>query len=344
MRKNVVIACLVAPLLAACSNGIPSGAAGVDPSKFGAAPGSRRLPIIAAPAQSLQNPSMPAAKGIPRDLYVADLGAKFGTGGIFILKNRSYKEVGAITNGISQADGIWVDQHGNVYAANASGGNATEYAPHGSSPICTYSGATDPINVSTDAKDHVYVADWNNGSNGAILEYKQCKNKIINHYSFNSYTAPEAAVADASGNLFVAYYNSQGPPSAQGAFEEFAAGSMTPKQLKATVMFPGGMVVDKHGDLIVADQGTQGQTNGAVDVIAPPYKTPKAIASNLTQPFHLTLNHREKLLFVNSLSLFSAHPTVWVMSYPSGTILTTLNSSNGLQYPTGVAESPPATL
>lgn len=333
---------VAAALMAGCSGESiaslqTSGNAGdaAAAQRLGGAPGSV---LRSLPAQTHRRAALGIAvttmKSIPRDLYVSDLGVL----GIIVFRNRTYKELGTITNGTYGPDGLWVDRHGNLYAANFDGGNVTEYAPGASSPNCSYSGLADPINVTTDRKGNVFVSDWNSGSNGAIVKYKQCKDAIVKRYSFDSYSAPEAAAVDDSGNLFIAYYAANAPPSSQGGFEEFPAGSNTPKQLGATIIFPGGMILDKNDDLIAADQGYAGAGNGAVDVIAPPYDNAAPISSQLAQPFHLSLNKKESLLFVTSLD-FSV-PTVWVMKYPSGNIKTTLGASNGLAYPLGVADSP----
>jgi hypothetical protein len=135
--------------------------------------------------------------------------------------------------------------------------------------------------------------------------------------------------------VFVSYYT-----GSAGALEEFVAGSKNPRPLGATTVFPGGMVIDKKRNLIVADQGVAGQSNGSIDVVAPPYTTATPVLTGLAQPFHESLDKRESELYVTSFD-FNV-PTVWVMSYPSISIKQTLGSSNGLAYPLGAAHSPDA--
>ncbi len=335
---------IVALSLAGCAGSTPtvqppgsSGAlSGISSAwRLGGAPGSAS--IVGRSTQNLTRANArPLGGSIPKNLYVSDL--VIPGGGILIFMNGTYDSLGSITSGTSASDGLWVDQHGNLYAANADGGNVTEYAPGATSPTCTYSGLADPVNVTTDKHGHVFAVDWNSGSKGAIVEYEQCKDNIVRRFDFRRFTAPAGAVVDDAGNIFVAYYRAKASSSQQGAFEEFRAGSKTPKKLGATVVFPGSVLLDKNANLIVADQGVSGQGNGAIDVIAPPYSSATPLRSGLAQPIHLALNKQETLLFANSFDF--SNPTVWVMSYPAGTIETTLGTTNGLKFPLGVADSP----
>ena len=95
-----------------------------------------------------------------KGLYVSDLGAKFGQGGVFLLTPPSYDVAGRLTKGMYAPVGLCVDRFGNLYVANADGHDVTEYSPGKKSPKCTYTGAVDPTSVKTDDQDEVYVMDW----------------------------------------------------------------------------------------------------------------------------------------------------------------------------------------
>jgi hypothetical protein len=235
-------------------------------------------------------------------------------------------------------DGEWVDQYRNFYVANFDGGNATEYAPGATSPTCTYSGAADPTNVTTNKRGHVFVVDWNIGHSGAIDVYKQCQDTIVKRFTFGK-DAPAGLAFDQNGDMFVMYLHwSNGSQSNIGALEEFKPHSKMPTQLGATVTFPGGLLMDGHQNLIAADQGVAGQPNGAIDLIPPPYSKAVPLISNLNQPVFLSLNRRETLLFASSFD--HSPPTVWVFNYPSGKLKTIIGRSNGLVFQLGVAASP----
>jgi hypothetical protein len=267
-----------------------------------------------------------------KGLFVSDLGVKYGQGGVLQLGGPKYAQTGKLQDGMYLPDGNWFDSARNFYVANVDGRNVTEYAPGSRRPTCTYTGASDPTNVKTDKNGNVYVVDWNDGSSGAIDVYAQCKNAMIRRYTFGTATPSDLAF-DASGNLFVLYL-----ANGAGALEEFKAGSTTPTPLGATLKFPGGLAIDKRDNLIAADQGVNGKTNGAIDVIAPPYATAKPLVRNLAQPVFLSLNAREDTLYADSF--YFAQPTVWVFDYPSGKLAVTLGAANGLSYPLGVAAAP----
>jgi len=283
---------------------------------------SASLPAQRAPDARLDNPMH--RKKVEKDLFVCCA----SDSGIAVLKDKTYKEVREITSGLDSPDGVWVDKHGNVYVANVSGPNVTEYKPGASSPSCTYStGLFDPINVTTDDVGNVYVADFNDLKNpGYIYKYAQCSNTISTSYSVSS--GPEGVAVDKSGDIFVSYDTT----SFTGAFEEFKGGSSTPTPLGATDGSPGGLILDQSGNLIADDQ------KGSIDVIAPPYSGATTLVGGLSDPFHCSLNQKENLLF--NANNGSANVTVY--SYPSGTLVTTLGSANDIKYGMGVGESPDA--
>jgi DNA-binding beta-propeller fold protein YncE len=260
---------------------------------------------------------------VERDLFVSNDG-----NGVIVLKNKSYQRSGEITKGLNGADGLWVDKHGNLYVANYNGYNVTEYKRGSSVPSCTYSkGLADPIDVTTDKAGNVYVANASIYPSypGYIYEYPQCRNSVSKIYDDTG--DPVGIAVDAQGDVFVSYLI-----QSQGFFEEFKGGSVQPTSLRATVGFAGGLVLDNRSNLIAVDQ------DGSIVVIAPPYDRAKLLVGGLSQPFHDALNKRENRLFVTDF----ASSTVSVFEYPSGRLITTLGSGNGIYGAAGVAESPNA--
>lgn len=257
---------------------------------------------------------------VEKDLFVSNFSTE-----VVVLKNKTYSEVGTISSGIGDADGVWVDNKGNLYVANVTGPNVLEFKPGSSTPNCTYSsGLVDPINVTTDTAGNVYIADFNKLQNpGYVDEFPQCSNTMSKQWSVSS--GPEGVAVDKSGDLFVAYFGSSG-----GNFEEFKGGSSTPTPLGAFVGSPAGLILDNHSNLIADDQA------GNIDVIAPPYSSVTTLESGLSDPFHVSLNKKETLLF----NANAGAGTVTVYKYPAGTLVTTLGSSNGLSGAAGVSDSP----
>jgi hypothetical protein len=303
--------------LAACAGGSPNASSAM-PASAASQLQSHLLPLgndtrFFTPQDRVLAHLLPPPKTkIEKELFVSSTSDY-----VVILKDKTYKEVGELTNGVTTSDGVWVDSKGNVYVANVPY-NVVEFSKGGSSPACTYTGASDPINETTDAKGNVYVADF---EGGFVDEYAQCSNSIVKQFAAN---AAEGVAVDASGDLFVAYGG--------GSFEEFVKGSTTPTPLGATVGSAAGLILDKHGNLIADDQ------TGSIDVIAPPYSSAKVLVSGLSDPFHCALNKKENLLF----NADSGSATVTVYKYPSGTLVTTLGSGNGITEAEGVGESPDA--
>ena len=281
-------------------------------------------PVSAIPGAI--SPGIVSPNAIPKDLYVSNAVSQT-VDTIEVYGNRHYRHVRTIAKGVKHAEGLWVDTAGNVYAANSSAGTVTEYAPGGKSPICTYAKTlASPIDEATDSAGNVYVVDFNNfKSPGYIDEYKQCSNSIVARYSI--VTPPEGVAVDRQGDIFVSYVTVAG-----GAFEEFKKGSKNPTELKATIGSPAGLAIDGKGNLIADDQ------RGSIDVIAPPYTKATTLVSGLYNPYRLALNKDQTLLF----NVDTGTSTVSVYAYPSGKLVRTLGSRDGLTQPVGVADSPNA--
>ena len=264
----------------------------------------------------------PDKKKKVKALYVDD----FGYNAVEILNSKTWKNTGSISNGIDGPDGNWVDTKGNLYVANYAGINITEYKPGGSSPSYTYSsGMSDPVAVSTDSKGNVYEGDY---LGGYVGEYAQGSNTQTAECSPGGYV--EGVAVDKSGNVFVAYLSTT---TDTGKIAEYKGGL---KGCSATVLgvsleYPGGMVMDKKGNLVVCDQDAE-----AVDVIAPPYSSVTGtLGSGYSDPFHVTVNKKNNQAYVANYG----GSDVFVLKYPSGSSIATLNSANGLSSPAAAVNS-----
>lgn len=275
---------------------------------------------------STLQPDIFSQESVPKDLYISNSVSQT-VDTIEVYGNRHYKHHRTITKGLSGAEGLWVDSAGNLYAANSQLATVSEYAPGGTSPKCTYSkNIVSPIDEATDSKGNVYIVDFNHfQSPGYIDEFKQCSNALIARYSI--ITPPEGVAVDAKGDIFVSYVTVAG-----GAFEEFKQGSKNPTELKAMIGSPGGLAIDGKGNLIADDQ------RGEIDVIAPPYKKATTLVSGLYNPYRLSLNKDQTLLF----NVDTGTGVVSIYKYPSGKLVRSLGSRDGLANPVGVSDSPNA--
>lgn len=314
-------------LLSACSSGASQGPISTLPGPEASRSGHVALSPIGAAIDVSLRPSTEKRRGgvLPaaglKDLYVADQ----GTYGVDILKNNSWTYTGEIPD--SGPDGDWVDKHGNIYVANYANADITEYSKKGS-PIFTYSSdVDDPVNVSVDSHANVYDADFNGNY---VNEYAQESNTVLATCAPGGYV--EGVAIDKRGDVFVDYLIYYSSSSYYGLIAEYKGGlsGCSETVLGVNLGWPGGMVLDKHNDLVICDQ-----TAETVDVIAPPYNSvTKTLASGFDDSFHVTLNTKNDQAYVTEL----ADGEVDVLSYPAGTLEANLGSSNGIVSAAGAVD------
>jgi len=296
---STLIATGMAALLSACSGA-----------------GSQSV-ISTLPSASLRAPSplvhrVTQASSGPMDLFVVENDEN----AVEILANKKWKNTGkSITQSIDGPDGDWEDAEGNLYVANESGPNVTEYDTNSKdSPIYTYTGFTEPVDVRTDSGGNVYVADYF-GSD--VAEYKQQTDTPVATCEPGGFV--EGVAIDTKGDVFVGFYD--------GLFSyvaEYAGGlkGCNNTNLGVSVNEPAGMVFDKKNDLILCDPGVP-----AVDVIDPPYSSVSGtLGSGYSNPLHVTLNAKNNQAYVAD----SGTDKVYVLSYPAGKLEATLGTSNGI--------------
>lgn len=258
---------------------------------------------------------------------------------IVVLSSTTYQYIRTIPT-TAPAANLWVDNQGDLYVS--SGGHAfgqyktglvTEYGPGATHPKCIYSANTDnPLSIVTDTAGNVFLSNQGRPARhftrrvGWIDEYSQCSNVVKQRWVLHG--SPDGLALDSAGNMYVNYRW-----LSPGRFEEYAVGHTKPKIFRARINAAAGMAMDSNGNIIVPDQRLK-----TVDIIAPPYKTVQTFVSGLSHPVNVSLNASENLLFVADIGT----KTVVVFQYPSGQLVTTLGSGNGIQGVQGVAVSPDA--
>ena len=271
-------------------------------------------------AQSLATHPTPFTTSAPRTLAVSD----FTNADVEIL-NHHYGEVASIP---TAGDGDWYDGTGNLYSANYSAATVTEYS--GTTLKFTYSsGLGDPVAVTTDESGNVYVADYGFGSAGFVAEYAQGSNTQINVCPVTG--GAEGIAVSELGKVFLAYNDTN---VGHGVLLEYKNGlsGCHATTLGATVSFAGGMQLLHHNVLALCDQ-----LGPTIDIINPPYSSvTTTISSGYGDPFHVAFNVSQGLMFVADV----AFADVQVQAYPSGSLITTLGSAQGLADPAGVASNP----
>lgn len=259
-----------------------------------------------------------------RDLYVAD----FGTDAVEILQNKSYRDVGVITDGISGPRDAFLDNRGNLYIANFSSSSVAEYAPGTGAPSFVYSnGMSEPAAVTTDAHGNVFEADF---AAGTVNEYFQGLNEVVASCSVG-YELYGVAV-DSSGDVFIEYF------SEPAHLAEYPGGLKNCNEQVLSVALPyggtspGGIALDKNNNILAAD-------GSEVAVIDPPYTSiAGTIGSGFSGAMNVRLNKRNTEAFVTD----PTNHTATVVSYPGGSNVTVLSTQNGLSEPFAAVDWPNA--
>lgn len=296
-----------------------------------------RVPLIARTPHRSTRAASPATTQLPRDAFVSDA----GNASVDIIANQGWTNVGRVTNGLNGPDGDWVDRKGNLYVANYSGGDVTEYAPSATSPTFTYSrGLIDPINVSVDGRGNVYVSDFGFGRAGVVNVYPQGSNVVKAWCAVpGDVGGAEGVAIDTKGDVFVAYNDSGSGP---GQIAEYVGGlkGCNSTILPVSLTFAGGIAIDASGNLIVCDQGSP-SVPATIDVIAPPYTSITGhFGTTWRDPVHIALRQSGYILMVADVG----SGIVSVRRYPSGAVITTLGSAQGIVQAIGVADFPEAAI
>jgi len=319
MGRWALPAGILVAALAGCAGSTPSGA---------------YTPAVQTRIASLPSSSAPAT--LPRWLYVTQTDPN----GVKIFRNGTYKSIGTIFSGINGPAGDFLDKNGNLYVANLTGANVTEYAPFAKTPSFTYSqNMQAPNSVATDTNGNVFEADRGVGSTGGnVNEYSQKVNSMVVscppglHSGGN--TGAYGVAVDKNGDVFVSY----GLPGSGGAHIDEYMGGLHPScnewTLPITYSSPGGIAVDAANDLVVCDP-----QSAVVYFIPPPYiSVPRTIGTGFSRPTTVTLSRDNTRAFVTDV----ANATVTVVDLATGTNLTVLGPANGLSTPKGAVDAPNA--
>lgn len=278
---------------------------------------------VQSPAAASLSPEAKKCKAAK--LYVSSY--HLGYVDIYCTKGHNQAPIGKITDGIKTPEGAAVDVKGNLYITNTSANTVTEYAPGTTTPAFTYSsGLSNPAGVAIDSKQNVYVTSLTPAS---VEVFPQGQNSPSERITDAPY--PIDVAIDASGNAYVTTYTSS---FKSGEILEYSPGSTTGTNLGIVTKQPGGIVVDKAGDIVTADQGLPGV------LVFPPGKTSpsETFARNTIDPDPVRFVHGETTVYVGD----AIANAVYVYDYPSGTLVDTI--TDGIDGPNGLALTPAAPL
>lgn len=263
------------------------------------------------------------SSGVPFALYVADP----GSASVDILHNSNYRAFEFIIEGINDPFDVFLDSQSNLYVANYSAGDVTEYAPNTGVPFFTYSsGMVNPAAVTVDASGDLYDAD---PGSGTVNEYRQGVNQTV-FTCFPGGTLGGIAV-DAFNNVFTSVGTSHVEEYKGGLGNGCRPATLRVKPPKGLGF--SGIALDKHRNLLVAAESE------VLVIDAPSYSAVNStIGSGFGCAVNVRLNKSNTLAFVTD----PCDKTVTVVSYPSGANLKVLGSANGLDAPNAAVDWPNA--
>lgn len=259
-------------MLAGCSGGSsPSAFSPGGPG--GRADNSLLAPTIARVLHApVTTPSFmdPGAAGKPL-IFVSD--AADGVIDIYPQSGKSQKMVGQIT-GLTQPQGITTDKKGDLYVANTNSSNVLVYAsPYTGKPKMTISDAHEfPADVAVSSAGVVAVTNLCNApkcrlNTGNVVLYAAGSTKscaTVSDSAFN-FTRVMFAEFDSTGVLYIDGMNGGYQTSFGLVTGGCGATSIANLDYVYTVSFPGGIQIDKAGNIAFCDQ-----VNQVVDTFAPP--------------------------------------------------------------------------
>jgi hypothetical protein len=242
-----------------------------------------------------------------------------------VVLNSSYKPVVTIQQSLDVADCLAYDNRGNLYAANAYGGNVTEYNAVGKLIYTYASGLTEPGCVATDANRNVFVGDFNDNQPGKLVEYPQ--KSSVPMRSCSTGLANGGIAIDSAGDVFVSGNN----PTTYGAnILEYRRGLLGchARTLRDTISFGMSLQLDQKDDLVFNDQEC------CVEILPRPYDRVTKIIKAGQEPIGLALSKPEGLIFIVEAGV------VKVDTFPGGKPVTVLSSQDGVTDPESVAAYP----
>ncbi len=296
MKVLTALAVAAAAVLTGCQGGgsnVSTPPAPVAPQQRGAVPLSPINPTVRTGAPiALLPPAWyrPAPEALTANAYVSLFNYTYvneypapnrkNAGPLCQIQNQPY------VNGLAvdSAKNFWVPQGG------VNSGTTTEFAPGcGKTLLAIPDSDGQPGAVAFDAGHNVYVENIIGASGpGSIDVYAPGATKPTKTLRDNSAFRWFDLAIDRSGNVFVAYadvYN-------LGHVIEFPHGKSSPLALQS-LGFPGGVVLDSAGHLLVVDQDARN-----VSVYAAPFNgKPLATFGLKADSVPCRFNHRRTLLY-----------------------------------------------
>jgi hypothetical protein len=252
------------------------------------------------------------------------------------LDNKKNKPALCSLSGTS-INGIAVDQAGNLWVPNGTGGGAgytQEYAPNCGKTLLNIADPNgQPADVGFDRQHHVYVLNIFGaaGAPGSVDVY-DTTGTLLRNLSYSTFNELIGIATDSHDNIFVSNRDAQG----NADVVEFPHGKMPGTLLSGIVLgLPGAPQLDRSDNLIITDWN-----NYTLNVYAPPYTGSPTVTPMQGLSLWCPLNRAQTHLFCADLG-----GSVDVYAYPSGKFA--YSFTNGISpsgFATGAATDPAARL
>lgn len=233
---------------------------------------------------------------------------------VYPLGEASPQPIGALTDGISEPEGMWVDRHGSLWVANTGTNTVEAFFHNHTKPylIISQGGFGSTVDVVLDRYGNAYVA----GLSGTVTEYAHGTTTPIETVTTGLYT-PIAMTFDKRGFLLVTNVT----PFNTSDILRFAPGSTYGVQVP--IEFPGtrigGILFDDRGNTYIADQ-----RDNEILIYAHGSMTPTSeITEGIANPTFIAFD-KDFNLYVTDAFSYPPEITVYAHggSYPIETIST----------------------
>lgn len=209
--------------------------------------------------------------------------------------------IGAITDGINDAYGLFVDGKRDLFVANKL--TITAYHPGTVHPWIVYSDSARPLYVVTDRAGRLYASNYD----GTVSEYPPRQTTPDRTLQTPGMEADGISL-DAASNLYVAYRDA----NQYGSIEKFPPNSKNGSILGMQLLAPQGLQLDHSGNILVVETDSK----HAVDIFPPGSQSPSQIVQADYGVTQIALRESERELYVSNF--LPHHAEVYMSRYPSG--------------------------
>jgi hypothetical protein len=185
--------------------------------------------------------------------YISDFSNNF-----VAVFDRNGTQVGAITSGLVNPEGLFVDKRRNLWVANRFGGNVLEFARGATSPSKTLTdSAGSPADVTICPNGTIYVSNIldTGQQSGSIQVYAHGSTSPTGTLVYSGQGENYFVTCDAAGNVFTTLYLT--PNGFVGVVEYKGGNQSGATALPIFLGFPGGIKPNNAGNLLVNDRRAQ---------------------------------------------------------------------------------------